>query len=141
MSHLDQIEASFKTANLVVFYTNPKDEMEPSVVTLAFDKPDGAEGYDLLLDKYGNHDLTLIAFKRADKLNLSLVSAKTGDSVNLKNLWYREDELKEFLSFLPKDRPFVFVIGCKKSDAPRGVVFTATRKPFSPLIVSGYVIK
>lgn len=139
MTIIDKIEKSLGTATAIQFFPTPNYDREPPVIVLTFDKPhDGADGYNLLLDNYKDKNASLVIFKNANKVDISIVAKETADAINIKNLNFDSNQLADFLIKEPKDRRFVFAIGFITS---RQLNFTATRDPFSPVLLDKYEIK
>lgn len=138
MTIIDKIEKSFQTASSIEFHPSRDLEKEPSVIILVFDKERaGADTYNLLLDNYGNKELVIVISPSKSTLDISFVSKKTADTINLKNLRYDKNQLESFLAIQPKNECFVFAIGFNSNGK---LVLTATREPFSPLLIYKYEI-
>jgi hypothetical protein len=139
MTIIDKIEKSLGTANSIQFLPTPNYDIEPPVIVLTFDKPhDGANGYNLLLDNYKDKTASLVIFQNANKVDISIVAKDTADAVNIKNLNFDKNQLDNFLTKEPKDRRFVFAIGFVSGGQ---LNLTATRQPFSPVLLDKYEIK
>ena len=139
MKIIDKIEKSLGTATAIQFFPTPDYNKEPPVIVLTFDKPyDGADGYNLLLDNYKDKNASLVIFKNANKVDISIVAKDTADTINIKNLNFDNNQLADFLTKEPKDRRFVFAIGFISG---RQLSLTATRQPFSPVLLDKYEIK
>lgn len=139
MTIIDKIEKSLEKANAIQFFTTPNYEKEPPVIVLLFDKQnDGTDGYNLLIDNYKNKNATLVIFQNENKVNISIVVKDTADAINIKNLNFDKIQLADFLTKEPKDRRFVFAIGLTSNGQ---LTLTATREPFSPILLDKYVIK
>lgn len=139
MTIIDKIEKSLGTATAIQFFPTPDYNKEPPVIVLTFDKPqDGADGYNLLLDNYKDKNASLVVLKNGNKIDISIVAKDTADAINIKHLNFDNNQLADFLTKEPKDRRFVFVIGFISSGQ---LTFTATRQPFSPVLLDKYEIK
>jgi hypothetical protein len=140
MTIIDKIEKSLGSATAIQFFPTPNYEKEPPVIVLTFDKPhDGAVGYNLLLDNYKDKNASLVIFKNANgKVDISIVAKDTADAINIKNLKFDSNQLADFLTKEPKDRRFVFAIGFVSGGQ---LALTATREPFSPVLLDKYEIK
>jgi len=139
MTVIDKIEKSFGAATSIQFFPTPDYNKEPPVIVLTFDKPnDGADGYNLLLDNYKDKNASLVVFKNVNKIDISIVAKDTADAINIKLLNFDSNQLANFLTKEPKDRRFVFAIGFVSGGQ---LNLTATREPFSPVLLDKYEIK
>jgi hypothetical protein len=139
MTIIDKIENSFGTATAIQFFPTPNYDREPPVIVLTFDKPhDGTEGYNLLLDNYKDKNASLVIFKKGNNIDISIVAKDTADAINIKNLNFDSNQLADFLTKEPKDRRFVFAVGFVSGGQ---LNLTATREPFSPVLLDKYEIK
>ncbi len=139
MTVIDKIEKSLGTATAIQFFPTPNYDREPPVIVLTFDKPhDGADGYNLLLDNYKDKNSSLVIFQKTNKVDISIVAKDTADAINIKALNFDKNQLTEFLTKEPKDRRFVFAIGFVSGGQ---LNLTATRDPFSPVLLDKYEIK
>lgn len=139
MTVIDKIEKSLGTATSIQFFPTPDYNKEPPVIVLTFAKPhEGAEGYNLLLDNYKDKNASLVVFKNGNKVDVSIVAKDTADAINIKKLNFDSNQLADFLTKEPKDRRFVFAIGFVSCGQ---LSLTATRQPFSPVLLDKYEIK
>lgn len=139
MNVIDKIEKSLGVATAIQFFPTPDYNKEPPVIVLTFDKPhDGADGYNLLLDDYKDKNASLVIFNSGNRLDISIVAKDTADAINIKNLKFDSNQLADFLTKEPKDRRFVFAIGFVSGGQ---LALTATREPFSPVLLDKYEIK
>jgi hypothetical protein len=139
MTIIDKIEKSLGGATAIQFFPTPDYNKEPPVIVLTFDKPhDGADGYNLLLDGYKDKNASLVIFNSGNRLDISIVAKDTADAINIKNLKFDSNQLADFLTKEPKDRRFVFAIGFVSGGQ---LALTATREPFSPVLLDKYEIK
>lgn len=138
MSTIDKIEKELEQAFSIQFFPTQDYDKEPPVVVLTFSKQHGgASGYNLMLDNFKSKEITLVIFSNPDALDISLVHKPTGNAVNVKGLKYDNEQLRSFIASEPKDRRFVFAIGFISID---GLSITATREPFTPLLVDKYEV-
>lgn len=139
MTVIDKIEKSLGGATAIQFFPTPDYNKEPPVIVLTFDKPhSGADGYNLLLDNYKDKNASLVIFNSGNTLDISIVAKDTADAINIKNLNFDSNQLADFLTKEPKDRRFVFAIGFISGGL---LNLTATRDPFSPVLLDKYEIK
>lgn len=94
------------------------------------------EKRNVLISK--NKNATLVIFQYENKVNISIVVKDTADAINIKNLNFDKNQLTDFLTKEPKDRRLVFAIGLISNGQ---LSLTATREPFSPLLLDKYEIK
>lgn len=139
MTLIDKIEKSLGASTAIQFFPTPDYNKEPPVIVLVFPQPhDGADGYNLLLDNYKDKNASLVIFKNANKVDISIVAKDTADAINIKALNFDKNQLADFLTKEPKDRRFVFAVGFISG---RQLNLTATRDPFSPVLLDKYEIK
>jgi hypothetical protein len=139
MTVIDKIENSLGVATAIQFFPTPDYNKEPPVIVLTFDKPhDGVDGYNLLLDNYKDNNTSLVIFNSGNRLNISIVAKDTADAINIKDLNFDKNQLEDFLKKEPKDRRFAFAIGFVSGGQ---LALTATRDPFSPVLLDKYEIK
>ena len=139
MTVIDKIEKSLGGATAIQFFPTPDYNKEPPVIMLTFDKPhSGADGYNLLLDNYKDKNASLVIFNSGNTLDITIVAKDTADAINIKNLNFESNQLANFLTKEPKDRRFAFAIGIISGGQ---LNLTATRDPFSPVLLDKYEIK
>ncbi|WP_139926185.1 dsDNA nuclease domain-containing protein [Hymenobacter sp. DG01] len=130
------IEKDWASARSVRFVSDSDNPAEPAAIVLVFAQHhQGIDGYELLLDFYQNNQASIGLSTVGARMNLSIETEGVQESLVLRNLVYRPEELAAFQANVPADSSFMFMVGFEHQAE---LIMSASREPFSPLLIKDY---